>query len=138
MPDDLLDTARVARLATADQYAKPHVVPVIFVWLGGNLYAPLDAKPARDDDWHALRGVRNIETNGRVSIVLDRWDEVRSYVLLDGLATILESGPERDAALAALSAKYPGRGGAPSGARPVVRVAVERITRGGAAAAAES
>src|SRR5687768_9432082 len=103
MSDDvathLLRDARVAHLATSDQYAKPHVVPVVFVWLEPNLYTPLDAKPKRDEDWHALRRVRNIETNGRASVVIDRYDEDwrrLAWVLVDGLATILEEGPERD------------------------------------------
>src|SRR5438093_321184 len=72
---ELLTTARVAHLATADQYARPHVVPIVFVWRDRVLYTPLDRKPKRDDDWHALRRVRNIETNGRVAIVVDRYDE---------------------------------------------------------------
>src|SRR5260221_4373230 len=92
---DLVDHARVAHLATADQYARPHSVPVVFVWGDGRLYFPLDRKPKRDDDWHMLRRVRNIETNGRVSIVVDTYDEDWSklaWVLLEGIATILESG----------------------------------------------
>src|SRR6266571_1842062 len=72
---ELLATARVAHLATSDQYARPHVVPIVFVWRDGVLYTPLDRKPKRDDDWHALRRVRNIETNGRVAIVVDRSEE---------------------------------------------------------------
>ena len=136
MTDELLATGRVAHLATSDQYAKPHVVPVVFVWLEPNLYTPLDAKPKREDDWHALRRVRNLETNGRVSVVVDRWDERwerLAWVLLDGLATILESGEERDRAAAALVAKYPQYADLPLDGRPIVRVAVEHIARWSAA-----
>ena len=70
----LLESARVAHLATADQYARPHVVPIVFIWRDDRLYFPLDRKPKREDDWHLLRRVRNIETNGRVSVVVDRYD----------------------------------------------------------------
>ena len=128
---ELLTTARVAHLATADQYARPHVVPIVFVWRDRFLYTPLDRKPKRDDDWHALRRVRNIETNGRVAIVIDRYDEDWSelaWVLLEGVATILESGEERDAAATALREKYEQYERLPLEARPIVRVEIERGT----------
>jgi len=127
---ELLDDARVAHLATADQYARPHAIPIVFVWGDGRLYFPLDRKPKREDDWHALRRVRNIETNGRVSIVVDHyvdadWSKL-AWVLVEGLATILETGGERDTAAVALAAKYPQyRDGSLDG-RPVVRVVIER------------
>jgi len=126
---ELLTTARVAHLATADQYARPHVVPIVFVWRDGILYTPLDRKPKRDDDWHALRRVRNIETNGRVAIIVDHYEEdwtKLAWVLLEGVATILETGEEREAAIRALQAKYAQYAGAALDARPVVRVAIER------------
>jgi len=126
---DLLASARVAHLATSDQYARPHVVPIVFVWTGDVLYTPLDRKPKRDDDWHALRRVRNIETNGRVAIVVDRYDEDWSHlawVMVEGVATILESGEERDAAAALLVAKYAQYETLPLEGRPIVRVEVER------------
>jgi len=109
---DLLSTARVAHLATSDQYARPHVVPIVFVCIDDVLYTPLDRKPKRDDDWHALRRVRNIETNGRVAIVVDRYDEDWSrlaWVMVEGVATILESGEAQDSAAALLVAKYADR-----------------------------
>lgn len=125
----LLTTARVAHLATADQYARPHVVPVVFVWREPVLYTPLDRKPKRDDDWHALRRVRNIETNGRVAVVVDRYDEDWSrlaWVLLEGVATILEGGDERDAAAVLLREKYAQYAALPLDGRPIVRVEIER------------
>lgn len=125
----LLASARVAHLATADQYARPHVVPIVFVLSDTKLYFPLDRKPKRDDDWHMLRRVRNIETNGRVSIVVDRYDEdwtKLAWVLLEGVATILEAGAERDAAAAVLAAKYGQYEGGRLDDRPVVRVVIER------------
>ena len=125
----LLDSARVAHLATADQYARPHVVPIVFVLDGDRLYFPLDRKPKREDDWHMLRRVRNIETNGRTSIVIDRYDEdwtTLAWVLLEGVATILETGGERDSAVAALAGKYDQYKGGGLSDRPVVRVQIER------------
>ena len=128
---DLLTTARVAHLATSDQYARPHVVPIVFVWTSDVLYTPLDRKPKRDDDWHALRRVRNIETNGRVAIVVDRYDEDWSHlawVMVEGVATILESGAERDTAAALLTAKYAQYETLPLDGRPIVRVVIERAS----------
>ncbi|HET7701166.1 MAG TPA: TIGR03668 family PPOX class F420-dependent oxidoreductase [Candidatus Limnocylindria bacterium] len=126
---ELIASARVAHLATADQYSRPHVVPIVFVVDGAHLFFPLDRKPKREDDWHMLRRVRNIETNGRVSIVIDRYDEDWSrlaWVLLEGVATIVETGAERDRAAAALARKYPQYAGGGLDGRPVVRVVVER------------
>jgi PPOX class probable F420-dependent enzyme len=126
---ELLATARVAHLATSDQYARPHVVPIVFVWSEDILYTPLDRKPKHDDDWHALRRVRNIETNGRVAIVVDRYDEDWSHlawVMVEGVATILESGDERDAAAARLLAKYAQYKTTSLEGCPVVKVQIER------------
>ena len=128
---ELLATARVAHLATSDQYARPHVVPIVFVWRDDVLYTPLDRKPKRDDDWHALRRVRNIETNGRVAIVVDRYDENWSrlaWVMVEGVATILETGEERDSAAALLVTKYAQYETLSLEARPIVRVEIERAS----------
>jgi PPOX class probable F420-dependent enzyme len=125
---ELLATARVAHLATSDQYARPHVVPIVFVWQEPVLYTPLDRKPKRDDDWHALRRVRNIETNGRVAVVVDRYQEDWSqlaWVMLEGIATILESGEERDSAAALLRAKYSQYETLSLEGRPIVRLEIE-------------
>jgi PPOX class probable F420-dependent enzyme len=103
-------------------------VPIVFVWREPVLYTPLDKKPKRDDDWHALRRVRNIETNGRVAIVVDRYGEDWSrlaWVLLEGVATILESGDERDAAAKLLREKYAQYETLTLEGRPIVRVDVE-------------
>ncbi|HEY6958565.1 MAG TPA: TIGR03668 family PPOX class F420-dependent oxidoreductase [Candidatus Limnocylindria bacterium] len=125
----LITSSRTAHLASADQYARPHVMPIVFVWEEPTLYFPLDRKPKRDDDWHMLRRVRNIETNGRVAVVIDRYAEDwtrLAWVLLEGQATIVETGAERDRAAALLAAKYPQYSGSALDGRPVVRVAVER------------
>ena len=134
----LVDAARVAHLATADQYSRPHAVPIVFVWGDGRLYFPLDRKPKREDDWHLLRRVRNIETNGRVSIVVDHYDEdwtTLAWVLLEGVATILETGGERDRATVALEDKYSQYKGGRLDGRPIVCVVIERAVQWRAAEA---
>jgi PPOX class probable F420-dependent enzyme len=125
---DLLATARVAHLATSDQYARPHVVPIVFAYEHPHLYTPIDRKPKRVDDWRRLRRVQNIVTSGRASVVVDVWDEDWSklrYVILDGTADVLEVGAERDRAIALLEAKYAQYATMPLGDAPVIRVTVE-------------
>ena len=41
------------------------------------LYTPLDRKRKRSGDPRDLRRAKDIEANGRVSVVIDRWDEDR-------------------------------------------------------------
>jgi len=126
---DLLAKGRVAHLATSDQYARPHVVPIVFAYEHPYLYTPIDRKPKRVDDWRRLRRVQNVVTNGRASVVVDVWDEDWSrlrYVLLEGTADVLETGEERDRAIGLLEAKYPQYRSLPLGYAPVIRVTVER------------
>ncbi|MFC6939717.1 pyridoxamine 5'-phosphate oxidase family protein [Salinirubellus sp. GCM10025818] len=40
-----LETARVARLATADAEGRPHAVPVCFAFAGDRIVTPIDEKP---------------------------------------------------------------------------------------------
>jgi PPOX class probable F420-dependent enzyme len=127
---ELLETARVAHLATSDQYARPHVVPVVFVFQDPHLFTPIDRKPKSVTDWRELRRVRNIETNGRASVVVDAYDEDWSrlaWVRLDGTAEILTIGTERDRAIRLLEAKYAQYGKLPLGDAPVVRIKIEHV-----------
>jgi PPOX class probable F420-dependent enzyme len=122
-------SARVAHLATSDQYARPHVVPIVFAYEHPHLYTPIDRKPKRVDDWRRLRRVQNVVTSGRASVVVDVWDEDWSklrYVLVEGTADVLESGAEHDRAVALLEAKYAQYAAMPLADAPVIRVTVER------------
>lgn len=127
----LLESARVARLATGDARGRPHVVPIVFAWRDGVVYTPIDLKPKRHADPRRLRRVRNILEDPRVAVVVDEYQEDWSrlaYVLLEGTATLLESGAERDAAAALLEEKYPQYAALPLAGRPIVRVAVEKMS----------
>lgn len=119
----------MAHLATSDQYARPHVVPIVFVYEHPHLYTPIDRKPKRTGDWRRLRRVQNVVTNGRASVVIDEWDEDWTklrYVLLEGTAEVIEGGDERDRAIRLLDAKYPQYRALPLGDAPVIRLTVER------------
>lgn len=67
--------------------------------------------------------------NGRASVVVDVWSEDWTqlrYVLLEGPAEVLETGAEREHAIALLEAKYAQYVRLPLGDAPVIRVTVER------------
>ena len=81
-------TRRVGRLATADDRAIPHVVPVCFAISQATLYITIDEKPKRVAG-PALKRIRNIERNPMVAIVVDRYDEdwtLLGWVMLRGRA----------------------------------------------------
>ena len=129
---ELLTLERVARLATADQHARPHVVPIVFVYEEPFLFTPIDAKPKSVDDWHDLRRVRNIETNGRASVLVDVYSENWSklaWVRMDGVAEILTTGDDHRLALGLLAAKYKQYEGMPLGEAPLIRIHIEQVSQ---------
>ncbi len=98
--------ARVARLATVRPDGRPHLVPVVFALDGERLYSIVDAKPKRDLD---LVRLRNIAAEPRVSLLVDAYAEdwqALWWVRVDGTATVVESGPDRDVAIRLLLEKY--------------------------------
>ncbi|MGN9838184.1 TIGR03668 family PPOX class F420-dependent oxidoreductase [Nonomuraea sp. H19] len=97
---------RVARLGTVSGAGAPHLVPVVFAVAGGRVVTAIDHKPKTTT---ALRRLRNIQGNPRVSLLADHYDEDWTrlwWVRADGLAHVVEDGPEAEAALDALVAKY--------------------------------
>jgi len=129
---ELLTLERVARLATADQHARPHVVPIVFVYEEPFLFTPIDAKPKSVEDWHDLRRVRNIETNGRASVLVDVYNENWSklaWVRMDGVAEILTKGEDHRRALNLLAGKYKQYEGMPLGEAPLIRIHIEQVSQ---------
>ena len=127
---ELLSSSRVGHLATADQYARPHVVPIVFVYEENVLYTPIDAKRKSVEDWRDLRRIRNIETNGRASVVVDSYNESWSklaWVRMDGVAEILTEGDDHRHALGLLAAKYKQYEGIPLRDAPVIRLRIEHV-----------
>lgn len=83
--------ARVARLATADSKAIPHIVPVVFAFDGEKYYIPVDEKPKiiKPDK---LRRIKNIEVNPAVALLIDEYNEDWNkllFILIQGQASIL-------------------------------------------------
>ena len=102
-----VDAARVGHLATTRPDGRPHVVPCCFVLVGNTVYSAVDAKPKST---LALQRLRNLAAHPAASLVVDHYDDDWTklwWVRLDGAARVLETGAERDEALAALAGKYP-------------------------------
>ena len=102
-------TQRVARFASADASAQPHVVPVCYCLLGESVYFSIDEKPKRADV-RQLKRLRNISQNAQVALIVDHYDEDWSqlgWVMLRGRAEILDDGQEHAAAQHALRERYP-------------------------------
>ena len=82
---------RVARLATADEYGSPYVVPVCYAFDGMYFYIALDEKPKRVEKTQ-LRRVRNIEARHEASLLIDQYDDDWSqlgYILVHGKAELI-------------------------------------------------
>jgi PPOX class probable F420-dependent enzyme len=102
-------SARVARLATADEDGRPHVIPICFAFDGKDLYSPIDEKPKRTSPLQ-LRRLKNIRSNPHVAVVADRYVEnwkKLTYVLIFGRAKVLTKGPRHKKAVILLRRKYP-------------------------------
>lgn len=103
---ELLRTARVAHLATADAEGRPLVVPVCYVFDGEVLYTAVDAKPKRT---RRLKRVKNLEANPRVSLVVDHYEEdweALCYVLVQGRGELVTDASQLARAVKLLKDKY--------------------------------
>ena len=100
---------RVARLATVDDAGSPHVIPVCYALDSARLYTALDLKPKRVEG-RMLKRVRNIIENPNVSLVIDDYSESWSdlgYVLIHGVACIVDDSEEQRLGEGLLRSKYP-------------------------------
>ena len=92
-----------------DDAGSPHVIPVCYAFDGERLYTALDLKPKRVEG-RMLKRVRNILENPRVSLVIDDYSESWSdlaYVLIHGVARIVDSSEEQRSGEGLLRSKYP-------------------------------
>lgn len=122
-----VDSARVGRLATSGLDCRPHIVPVVFALRGDMVYSAVDNKPKST---RALRRLANVESNPKVSLLVDHYEEDWSrlwWVRLDGEAVVLRSGSEFQRALELLAARYQQyRDSPPPG--PVLAIRIERVS----------
>lgn len=87
-----VERARVARLATADKDAAPHVVPVVFALVDGKIYIPVDGKQKKDVE--RLKRLDNIRENAQVSFLVDHYEDdwaKLGFALIFGSAVIIHA-----------------------------------------------
>ena len=123
---------RVARLATADAAGRPHVVPICYALIQNKVYFTIDEKPKKKPT--ALKRLANLRANPVAALVVDRYDEDWSrlgWVMVQGRAAVLESGPEHDLAQASLRARYPQLATMRIERLPVVAVRVKHVASWG-------
>lgn len=143
--DERLEGWPVARLATATESGRPHLVPIVFARAAGRLWSPIDGKPKGGGEPARLRHLRG---HPEVSLLLDEYDADWTrlwWIRIDARAEVLEVGeaPGRDRrggaigdAIAALESKYPQYAEVPVLRPPATLIAFEpvRIVSWGAAA----
>jgi PPOX class probable F420-dependent enzyme len=98
--------ARVAHLATVTPEIAPHVVPICFVVIGDTIYSAVDDKPKTTP---ALRRLANVDAHAATAVLVDDYDDDWSrlwWARADGRGRVVDDDDERDAAIAALRAKY--------------------------------
>jgi len=133
----LATESRVARLATLDETGHPHLVPVCYATDGHAYYSAIDGKPKRTPP-EGLKRVRNIRANPAVALLIDHYEEDwrrLRYVMVQGRAELLGSGPEWETARELLVAKYPQYTAMPLGeAGLVIKITPEHVITWGAGA----
>jgi PPOX class probable F420-dependent enzyme len=122
---------RVAHLATVNEKGTPHNVPLCFWFDGVRFYFVIDEKPKLKRGME-LKRMRNIASNPRVCLLIDQYEEDWSqlaYVMVRGLASVVEDRAEHMLALRGLRDKYPQyRAMALSrGENPIVRIDPEHV-----------
>jgi PPOX class probable F420-dependent enzyme len=134
--------ARRAVLATVDPAGLPRLVPICFILsppsgagAGPVVFSPLDEKPKSVRDPVALARVRDLLARPRVRLLVDRWDEDWTrlgWLRLDGVASLVAPGePGHAAALVSLRRKYSQYHGQRLETRPLIRIAIERVSSWG-------
>ena len=132
---EVMRSARVARMATADRSGRPLVVPVCFVYDGRFVFTPVDKKP-KSVPGGELKRIKNLLSNPRVSLVIDGYYEDWSrlyYIIIHGHARVIENGEEYRNSLGLLSNKYPQykKMSLESAGLPVIKIVPERIVSWG-------
>ena len=149
----LLERARVAALATADDEGRPHAVPICYALLdleaadapteGGDdprIVSAIDEKPKSSRE---LRRVRDVRANPFVTLLVDRYSEDWSrlaWVQVRGRARVVSAEPDanadasavHDAAVDALESKYDQYADHDLDDRPIIEIRVGRTLSWGA------
>jgi len=123
----LVESSRVARLATVRPDGGPHLVPITFAITAGTIVTMIDQKPKTTSQ---LQRLRNIEVNPSVSVMVDEWDEDWDHlrwVRVDGTARVHSDDDVWRHAREALIVKYPQYSAQPpEGA--AIAISIDRVT----------
>jgi len=96
--EEQLQTADVFWLATVRPDGRPHVVPVLALWLDGSLYFLTG---------HGEQKVKNLATNSRVSVTTGRNDLSEGFdVVVEGQAGAVTDDAEMGRVVQAFAVKY--------------------------------
>ena len=88
---EIVEKARVARLATVDSECKPHLIPVVFVFDNNCYFIPIDEKHKRSTP-EKLRRTKNIRQNSNVVLLIDEYNEDWTklyFIAIQGNAIII-------------------------------------------------
>jgi PPOX class probable F420-dependent enzyme len=127
----LVEAARRATLATIDDDGRPRLVPICFVLADGRIWSPLDEKPKSVDDVRSLARVRDIAERPDVTMLIDRWSEdwaELAWVRVAGRATLVEPAEVPEGVISDLRARYPQYADHDLEHRPMLRIAIDRVS----------
>jgi PPOX class probable F420-dependent enzyme len=109
------------------------VVPICYALTGDTVYFTVDEKPKRRPG-ASLKRLANLRANPFAALVVDRYDEDWSrlgWVMVQGRAEVLASGPEHDLAQASLRVRYPQLATMRIEGLPVVAIRVDHASSWG-------
>jgi PPOX class probable F420-dependent enzyme len=121
---DIIDRARVARLAYLDDDGRPRVLPVTFAIVGGAVWSAIDDKPKRRPEPARVEYLRRRpEASLLVDEYSDDWTRLAWVQLLGSIDVVpIDAAPDAMSALAAKYDQYAAR--TPPG--PLLRLTVDR------------
>jgi PPOX class probable F420-dependent enzyme len=121
---ELIEEARVGRLAYLDDEERPRVLPVTYALSVGSVWSAIDEKPKRGPEPARIRYLRRRPQAALcVDVYSDDWQRLEWVQILGRVEVVpIAEAPE---AMGALAAKYaPYRERRPPG--PLLRLSVER------------
>jgi PPOX class probable F420-dependent enzyme len=101
-----LEPSPIGHLATVRADGAPHLVPITFALDSDRIVHMVDHKPKKTT---RLQRLANIAANPRISLLVDHYDDDWTrlwWVRVDGMARVVDSGDEWEAARQALALKY--------------------------------
>ncbi|MFQ5873627.1 MAG: TIGR03668 family PPOX class F420-dependent oxidoreductase [Dehalococcoidia bacterium] len=130
---EFLESHRVGRLGTADASGRPHVVPICYALGDRCIYSVIDDKPKTTAPTR-LKRIRNILSNPHVCLTVDEYSDDWSklgFVMVQGVASLIYSGQEHEAATALLRKRYAQYRDMDMTGRPILSIEPQKIVKWG-------